>query len=329
MIKSGAEAFSNRRFAIILFFLLGCGFTPRSWANDLCVIANGLGGLPEYEENFVSWAGKLEQVFKDRLGDRVVRLDGRAMGRGEMLEALGKAASTLGAGDQFWLFLIGHANYDGERFKFQIKGPDLTDADLAAVLDRLQGRQINLIAATSASGALLPEMAGERRVVVTATRNAAEKQPPLFLSFFLEAASSADADTDKNGKVSLLEAFLFSRGQVAGWFEERGRLQTEHPLLDDQGRVRIGSEKDDPQAISTGEGLLSASVALSIPTEQAYRSAEAKALAEEKQAVERDIEDLKFRKPEMPGETYYNQLQELLVKLATINEKIEKAEAGQ
>lgn len=310
--------------------LIGVGFSTLSWAGDVCVIATGLGGLPEYEENFVKWGDALETVFKERLGDRLVRLDGRTVGRKEMVAALSEAAGKLSGSDQFWLFLIGHANYDGERFKFQIKGPDLTDADLAGVLQGLGDHQVNLVAATSSSGTLLPEMAGENRVIVTATKNALEKQPPLFLSFFLEAASSAEADTDKNGRVSLLEAFLFSRTKVASWFEERGRLQTEHPLLDDRGRVRIGLEKDDPKEIlSTGEGLLSAAVALSAPPERAYRSAEAKALVLDKQGVEREIEDLKFRKSEMATEVYYLKLQELLVRLATINEKIEQSEQSE
>lgn len=297
-------------------------------AVDVCVIVNGLGGLPEYEENFVQWSDRLEKLCAGPLGGTALRLDGRTAGRAEIMAGLRQAASGDSGGDPLWLFLIGHANHDGERFKMHIKGPDLTDEDLLQFLESQNRRKVYVVAATSASGALLKELSGENRVVVTATRNRLERQPPLFLSFFLEAAESAEADTDKNGRVSLLEAFLFSQAKVASWFAEKGRIQTEHPVLDDRGRVRIGAEQDATDAPVTGEGMLSASASLSAPSEKAYATLEAKQLAKRRQDIERDIEDLKFRKGEMPTEQYYEQLQSLLVKLATVNEELERLEAA-
>lgn len=298
---------------------------------DACVIVNGLGGMPEYEENFIDWSKKLEKLFSERLGGTVSHFDGRTLRRKEIVEGMRRAAAELDEGEAFWLFLVGHANHDGERFKFHIKGPDLTGADLKTILSGLGKRNAYVVAATSASGALLPELAGENRVVVTATRNRMERQPPLFLSFFIEAAGAPEADKDKNGRVSLLEAYLFSRQKVSEWFQAKGRIQTEHPLLDDQGKLRIGMEKGEEPVnrLTTGEGLLAAAASLSAPPEAAYRSMEAQKLAEDRAAVEREVEDLKFRKGEMASAEYYQKLEELLVKLATINEEIRRLEGEQ
>ena len=181
--------------------------------------------------------------------------------------------------------------------------------------------------ATSGSGILASELTQANRVIVTATKSQNEKQPPLFMSFFLEAVVSAAADTDKSGRISLLEAYLFSHQKVADWFEEKGRIQTEHALLEDNGRIRLGDKEDPLQENPAIRATLLASMAyLSPPLERIYASRRDEELAGERVRIEREIEDLKFRKTQLPEAAYYRQLEELLVKLATLNEGIEEAE---
>jgi hypothetical protein len=133
------------------------------------------------------------------------------------------------------------------------------------------------------------------------------------MSFFLEAATSAEADQDKNGTVSLSEAFTLSEIRIKEWYERKKTLQTEHPVLDDEG----------------GSGRLAASTFLSQPPEQAYRSLEARQLIPERVRLEREVEELKLRKPEMAESDYYEGLEQLLVELALLNEKIRELEGGQ
>ncbi len=298
------------------------------------VIISGLGGMPEYEENFVAWSDKLEALFKDRLPDNVYRYDGRQQRAAEILEGLKAIPATISEEGEVWIFLVGHGNHDGERYRLHIKGPDITDQDLAGLLAALGERRVFLIAGSSASGALLPILSGENRVVVTATRNARERRPPLFLSFFLEAAESPVADTNKNGRVSLLEAFVFAKDRVAEWFTEKGRIQTEHPVLNDQAQFVLGADArggDDPLPepdLRTGSGLLAAAAYLAAPPERAYRSLEAQELARQRATLEREIEDLKFRKAEVPTDDYYRQLEQLLIKLAQLNSRIEELESS-
>ncbi len=311
----------------ILWFVLALSMPSAVADEPVCIIIHGLGGMPEYEENFVQWSERVAKLFEQDLQGTVHRIDGRSQRRDEILQLFNETASSASKESPVWLFLVGHANHDGELFKMHIRGPDLTDQDIQDFFNALGDRKTFLVAATSASGALVDKLGAANRVVVTATKNAYERQPPLFLSFFLEAATSAQADSDKNGKVSLLEAFLFSRSKVAEFFESKGRLQTEHPMLFDAARVRLtASDEEDTEGLSTGTGMLAAAAYVSAPPEQAYRSLESQQLAEERTRVEREIEDLKFRKNEIAADKYYQQLEELLVKLASISEKIAQLE---
>ena len=314
-------------FSLSLFLSFSL-FSPglAAQGEKICIIITGLGGMPEYEENFLSWGRETEALFRDDLESIVYRLDGRKEKKRDILQLFDQISSSPPSGE-LWLFLIGHASHDNRRYKFNISGPDLTDQEIKTFLDALGDTRAYLIAATSASGILASHLSQENRVIVTATKSETERQPPLFMSFFLEAVTSEEADRDKNERVSLLEAFLFSHQKVAAWFKEKGRIQTEHSLLVDNGRVRLEKQnilEGDPSS----QGPFLASMAyLSPSVQRPYRSAEAQRLASQQVQIEREIEDLKFRKNHFPEEEYYRLLEELLVKLATLNERIAQLEA--
>lgn len=274
-----------------------------------CAVLTGLGGIPEYVENFKNWGDSIEKVCRERGSEEVIRLDGSEARRPEILaklEGLGK----LPDGTPTWIFLIGHGTYDGRQYKFNIKGPDLTGKDLAKVLGDLGSRPTYVVLATSCAGTVADALKGPDRVIVSATRSGVERHPPLFMSFFAEAAQTAEADENKDHRVSLQEVFDYSQKQVKKWYEERGRLQTEHPVLIDAG----------------GAGGLARFAYLSKPPEQAYRTLEARQLAPERTRIEREIEDLKLRKQDMAAEEYYRELEKLLLQLSELNEKIHKLE---
>lgn len=291
----------------------------------VCIIITGLGGMPEYEENFLSWGLAAEAHFEDELESVVYRLDGREKKKSDILQLFEQVSSSPPS-KELWLFLIGHASHDNRNYKFNISGPDLTDKEIQAFLDRLGTIRTYLVAATNSSGTLASQLGQENRVIVTATKSATERQPPLFMSFFLEAVASEEADTDKNARVSLLEAFLFSHQKVALWFEEKGRLQTEHSTLQDNGQVLL-EKKNILETHPGNQGTLLASTAyLSRLSDQPFRTREARELASQRVELEREIEDLKFRKNQLPEDEYYRTLEELLVKLAVLNERIAEIE---
>jgi hypothetical protein len=272
----------------------------------VCLISTGLGGVPEYEENFAKWADSAEELCEKEMGAEVIRLTGSSHKKTDFQSSFEKVDSLLPETGECWIFLIGHGSYDGRDYKFNIAGPDLLGSDLVQFLNSLEDRTIYAILATSSSGVLIPRLSGPNRVVISATKSEREQMAPLFMSFFLEASRSAEADLDKNGSVSLREAFSLSESAIRKWYEGKKRLQTEHPVLDDSG----------------GQGRLASLAYLSKPPEQSYRSLEARRLLPERVRLEREVEDLKLRKTEMPVAEYYEKLEAVLVELASLNEKI-------
>lgn len=276
-----------------------------------CLIVTSLGGLPEYEENFTKWGNSVEEACRDELKASVNHLNGSESKRTEILADFEKIAKSPG-GD-LWIFLIGHATYDGRNWKFNIKGPDLTGSDLETAVDMLQHDRIFVILATSSGGIMVDQLKGSNRVVLSATKSERERHPPLFMSFFIEALSSAEADTNKDRQVSLMEVFDFSTKKTEAWYSEKNRLQTEHAVMNDN---------------EGGNGLATFAY-LSSPPEQAYRSLEARSLVPERIRLEREVEALKLQKAELTQAEYYERLQTLLIELAELNERIRILEGEQ
>ena len=279
--------------------------------------------MPEYGANFADWATRLEEAFQGGTS-RVLRIDGSVRTREEILRTAREEVGKLSPDGEWWLILVGHGNYDGRRYKFNIKGPDLTDQDLARLLEELDGPRAVVVAGTSSAGALVPALRGPNRVVVAATRER-ERQPPLFPRFFAEAPASHEADRDKNDRVSLLEAFLFSRRKVSDWFEEAGRIQTEHAILDDSARFQLAKGDDDPrEEVRQGTGLLAAVCYLD-PASGPALLPEERSRAETRTRIQQQIDELKLRKGEFKEEEYYRRLEALMVELAAGEEETEGA----
>ena len=81
------------------------------------------------------------------------------------------------------------------------------------------------------------------RIVVTATKSGNEMNFARFGQYLAEAIADPRADLDKDGQVSLLEAFLTASGRVEEYYRTHAQLATEHALLDDNGD-RLGTPAD-------------------------------------------------------------------------------------
>ena len=104
---------------LVLLSVNGLGWAD---SGEACVIITGLGGLPEYEENFEKWGASIETICRDELKTLVHRLDGRTQRRTDVLSVFETTAEAQN--QTVWLFLIGHGTFDGRDYKFNIKGPD-------------------------------------------------------------------------------------------------------------------------------------------------------------------------------------------------------------
>ena len=304
------------------------------------LIVAGLGGTAEYRERFHSEASALKTALTERHGlpeADVVYLGENEGGAGvdghatvaEITKVLGEIAQRAAADDRVLVVLIGHGTYQGGETRFNLPGPDLGPEDFARGLAAFPTQTLALVHTGSASGGFLAPLSGPNRVLVTATRSERELNATEFSRYFVEAVADEGADLDHDGRVSLLEAFEYARGEVARFYEEENELLTEHAVLDDNGD---GEGSREASANGT-DGRLAASFHLgrtggrtgAVATDDPALAA----LYEERAEIQRQIEQLQAVQESMTREQYEEQLEELLVQLALKNREIRALEGGE
>ena len=287
------------------------------------VTVAGLGGEPDYEQRFTAMATDLDKLFRGAASDaRVYTLSGGEATKAHLTETLAQIARESKPEDQFTLILIGHGSYDGEEYKFNLPGPDISGEELAILCDRISARRQLIVNTTSASGGSIGALQRAGRIVIAATKTGTEKNATVFARYWVDALRDPGTDTDKNEAISALEAFTYADHKTAAFYESQKRLATEHAVLEDTGKkeaVRVPSAEN-------GEGQLAASfVILRIGEAQKAANDPAKhALLDKKEELERKIDLLKYQKAAMSVEDYKKQLSDALLELARVQAEIDK-----
>jgi hypothetical protein len=287
------------------------------------VTVAGLGGEPDYEQRFAAQAQEIEKLLHASSGDaKVTTLYGPQATKANVQNALAQVARDAKPNDAFVLMLIGHGSFDGYDYKINLPGPDLSGIELGALLDRIACTRQLVVNMTSASGGSRAALEKANRVVITATKSGNEKNATVFARFWVEALRDPSADTDKNETVSALEAFIYAETKTAQFYETQKRLATEHPILEDTGQGD-GERKPSPE---NGEGLKAAQFALLRigAAQTAASTPEKKALLEKRDALEEQIDKLKYEKAAMAADDYKKQLQDLLIQLAKTQAELDK-----
>ncbi len=239
-------------------------------------------------------------------------IDGAA-DRAGIESALTELAGRVQPGDQITLYLIGHGSGAEDEAKFNIVGPDLTGPQFAEILDQFDRQDMVIVNTTSASYGFSTALSSEGRVVISATRSPSEKYDPVFSRYFIEALEERRGDRDKNNRVSMLEAFQYAKASVEQWYEEQGRLASEHAGLDDNGDALFSL---DP-AIDEADGRLAEIAFIDrLSDDTAGLSADAMALKLRMQELERSVFILRSRKADYLEADYWQEMEELLVELA-------------
>jgi len=216
------------------------------------------------------------------------------------------------------VLLIGHGtSLDGEEAKFNLVGPDLTATEWADLVKPIPGRVI-FVDTTGASFPFLRRMAGRNRVVLTATDSAAQQFETVFPEYFLKAFDDVAADLDRNNRVSVWEAFTYASAGVRQWFEQKGQLPTERPLLDDTG-AGVGREALNPGTDGAVARVtyLQPDAALALPADTAVA-----VLVKRRAELETQLEELKARKESTPPAQYDADLEKLLIEIARVSVQI-------
>jgi hypothetical protein len=283
----------------------------------------GLGGEADYEQRFTSLAKDLDRILKGSGGDpKVHTLSGEQSTKAKLRETLAAVARDAKPDDALVVILIGHGSFDGVEYKFNVKGPDVTAAELAAWCDAVPATRQLIVNTTSASGGSLESLRRPNRAVIAATKSGSEKNATVFARYWVEALRDPAADTDKNETVSALEAYRYADSKTTAFYEAQKRLATEHAILEDTGKgagVRAPSQDN-------GQGLLAARFPLLRlgSVQRAAGDPAKQQLLAKKEQIEQKIDQLKYEKAAMPADQYRKQLQALLLELARIQEALDQ-----
>jgi hypothetical protein len=273
-------------------------------------IVSGLGGEPEYEQRFQQQAEAIAAAAK-RAGavqENVVLLSGEAARRESLQRELRAFVGKAQKDDQVVVAFIGHGSFDGTDYRFNVPGPDLTGAQLGAILDKLAASQQLLVNATSSSGAVADSWKRANRVVITATKSGGERNATRFAQFWVEALSSAEADRDKNETVTAEEAYEFAARKVTDTFKSDAALATEHSRIEGGNAARFIVARLGNTAALPNDAALAA-------------------MMQEQSGIEQQIEELKGRKASLNPDQYYNELEQVLLSLARLDRRIDERKA--
>ncbi len=285
----------------------------QSGGNTHLVVIAGVSGEPRIAESWTGLSMALWTAATTRFGipashvtllaEDSTRDPAHVAGRSTKATVeriLGALARSLTAEDRLVVVLFAHGSALTGSTTVNLPGPDMSDADFRRVLAPATTPMVAFIHTGSASGDFAAALAGPRRIVITATKSAREQNETLFPGYFVRALTTEAGDTDKDGRVSLLEAFTYATHEVEQVFTQGNRLPSEHAQLADGadgGRAR--------------EFFLASAGGASVAATPASA-----ALLRERAEVQASVDALRARKTDMSEEAYQRALEPLMVRLA-------------
>ena len=280
----------------------------------LLVIA-GVGGDDEHTAQFHKLAGRVVDGMKkaglpdaditylaDAPEQDAAHKPARST-RENVVKAFADITAKSKPGDEVFVLLIGHGSFDGRLAAFNLPGPDMTADDFGVLLDKLANERVIFVDTSESSGPFVDALKKSGRTIITATKTGGERNEARFAEYFIDALTTDEADRDRNGRVSVGEAFDFAQTKVKQAYEKEGHIQTEHAVLEDGNAGKLAATlylaPDKSKAL------------LAQTTDPAMR-----ALLEEQAAINRGIEALRLKKDGMDPAEYDQQLEKLLTDLA-------------
>ena len=280
------------------------------------LIITGLAGEPQYRAPFLHAAAVLADSARARwgVGDSSLvvlgedpaadprHITGRST-REEVAQAFLRLSRRAAPGDVVLVFLNGHGAGEGPTSRVNLPGPDPVAADYALWVAGFARQTVVFVNAASGSGDFVPVLAGKGRVIVTASRTGIERNESIFAGPFVRGLTGTEADADKDGRVSVFEAFDFARKEVVRSYEESKKMLTEHALLSDSALART---------VTFGPARARADPRIA-------------ALVAERQGLESQVFALRTRKATMDSTAYDHELERLLLLVAEKSQAIRVA----
>ncbi len=319
---------------ILIPFLMNLAIgSPPPADRPSVVIAVGAAGAPEYASAFRAAADRWKAAALKGGAEAVLIGEGNEStgpsDHDQLREAI--SARVAGSKEPLWIVLIGHGTFDGKEAKFNLRGLDVSDTEMAEWLKPLQ-RPLALLNGSSASAPFLNRLSAPGRILVTATRSGSESSYARFGLALAETISDPAADLDKDGQTSLLEAYLAASHRVDEFYRTRSRLATEHPLLDDNGD-RLGTPPDWFRGVRATRGARNGAPADGLRAHQLHlvpSDRERRLPAEvrrHRDELELALAAIRDRKSQMPEDDYYRQLEPIMLELGRLYREAESAAA--
>ncbi len=318
---------------VVLGLVLSAGAAPAAAQGQrYAVVVQGASGGGDYATLHRGWLDALVEVLSGRYGfdpaNLTVLAEQPAVGEERataeaVRAAFGRLAGEVTADDLLFVMLIGHGSGRGDEAKFNLVGPDLSVGEWRGLLQPLAGRMV-VVDTTSASFAFLSGLAAPGRVVVTATNSPAQRYHTVFARAFIEALEAAGADADQNGRISVLEAFVYASRLVGLEYEQNGEKATDYAVLDDtgDGEGRLADDVDSADGAVAGATYLGV---VEIPTSS---DPEVQQLLVRRQALNDALDDLRRRRTTMATADYDLEFERLVTELAVVSSELRRPGGG-
>lgn len=314
-----------RTRAFIAAWLLFANVPAVAAEHRFALIVSGAAGGREYVAQYERWSSdlskslvenlKFDPALVTRLSD-ATRPDSASTAE-NVRRVIASIAARMTRNDVLLMVLIGHGTFDGTDAKFNLVGRDLESGEWSALLRAVPGRLV--VANTASAGfPFLERLAAPRRIVITATDSPAQRYDTIFPEYFIRSLADVAADLDKNGRISVWEAFAAASAGVRRHYQQRGQLSTERPLLDDNGDG-VGNDVSDPgdDGSLASRTYLDESLPGAAPTDEVLLK-----LLQRKAALEAEVDDLKIRKTFLSPAEYAKEFERIMIELAQVSHDV-------
>ena len=317
MDLSSTSGVGVRRILLCLALALLCAAEARAQRVHVLIIT-GLSGEPQYRARVLEAAATLADTARTRWGvadsSLIVLGEDPAQDpkhiqakatKENVAQAFVRLSRRVAPGDIVLVFLNGHGAGEGPNSRVNLPGPDPTAADFAAWISGFARQTVVFVNAASGSGDFVPVLAGRGRLIVSATKTGIERNESVFARPFVRGLTGSEADADKDGRISVYEAFDYAKKEVGRLYEVDNKMLTEHAVLSDTATART---------VSFGARMGSS-------------DSRVVALVAARQDLESQVAALRARKASTDTTTYEHELERLLLLVAEKTQAIRAVEA--
>lgn len=151
-----------------------------------------------------------------------------------ILKVLEILKDTVDPQDALIFYYTGQANIVKDKLRLNLPGSDLCHDVLAEHLNAIKAKRSLIVLDCPASGFAVHSLTKRNRILIM---GAHVNQPwsTRLSYYFVPAMGDERSDYNKDGQISVLEAFRYAVMQLDDYYRQRDLIKTENPLLEDDG----------------------------------------------------------------------------------------------